>query len=608
MEQYPQLKQPAGAESGPRRIRRLDDQVINKIAAGEVVERPASVLKELLENSLDAGATRIEVEVRAGGVQSLLVRDDGHGIMRDDIDLALSRHATSKLADFDGLEQVQTLGFRGEALPSIASVARLTLISRTKDDRLGWRVEREAGAESKPAVPVAHQVGTTIEVNDLFYNVPARRKFLRTSSTEQSHLDKVIKQMALSRMDVEFTFTHGRTSTVYEAVASEAQLNARLALVFGGEFVSQRVEVENETEFMRLRGWVSTPDCTRAQADRQYLFVNGRSVRDRRIMHAVRQSYLDVLFDSHRFPVCCLFLDVDSSLVDVNVHPTKAEVRFRQPGQVFGFVSRSVNAALSDERPTEHSRDTSAARLRSAGHGGGAHRHADNVRSLSFGRLHETGVDYEALLRSPQGDSEAEPGEDEQAPPLGFALGQLGGVFILAENEQGLVIVDMHASHERILYERLKKQHDAAGIDVQRLIVPIVMKVTEAEADLAERHCESFADLGFEVTRQGENVLTVRSVPALLRSIDIEQLVRDVLSDLGEHDASKRVEQARNELLATMSCHAAVRANHRLTNMEMNSLLREMETTEHSGYCSHGRPTWRQFSIKELDRLFLRGR
>ncbi len=588
-----------------RRIRRLDDQVVNKIAAGEVVERPASVLKELIENSLDAGAKQIEIEAQAGGTQRLMVRDDGHGIEHDDIHLALARHATSKLSDFDGLEGIQTLGFRGEALPSIASVSRLTLATRIAEQSHGWQLSRDGGLDAGKLMPVAHQIGTTIEIEDLFYNVPARRKFLRTPGTEFSHLDRIVKQMALSAMDVRIEFTHGRTHDVYEPAHTEADLRNRLAIIFGQEFADQSIPVDANADGMSLSGWISQPDFTRSQPDKQYLFVNRRSIRDRSVMHALRQSYMDVLYDHSRYPLCALFLQIGPELVDVNVHPAKTEVRFRRHRSVYSFVSRAAHGAIANERPgryyavDEHGHDHAA-------------RHPDRAppiaaMPMNFGPPRGEVPVYE-YFRHGNGDTPAETPGREDLPPLGFALAQLGGAFVLAENQHGLVIVDMHASHERITYERLKSQYDESRVEIQRLLVPIAMKVSAQDADTAESLGDQFLKLGFDVSRGGEDVIIVRSVPQMLQHTNVEKLVRDVLADFIEHEASDSVERVRNELLATMSCHAAIRANHRLTVMEMNQLLRDMEDTEFSGYCSHGRPTWKQISIKELDRMFFRGR
>ncbi len=586
-----------------QRIRKLDERVINKIAAGEVVERPASVLKELIENSIDAHARHIEIEAESGGMKLIRIRDDGQGIAGDDIVLALSRHATSKLHDFDDIEKIQTLGFRGEALPSIASVSRLQLTTRQQGEAHGWHIAQDAGVDVQQPKPNPHQVGTTVEVQDLFYNVPARRKFLRTNATEYSHLDRVVKQTALSRMDVRVEFTHGKTHVVYEAASSELQLKNRLGMVFGPDFVDQCIRVESQTSDMKLHGWISVPDLTRAQPDRQYFFVNGRCIKDRSVMHALRQAYMDVLYDGSRYPICALFLEIAPDLIDVNVHPAKSEVRFRVHRHVYSFVARSSHEAIAGERPGtvhQHVYDGQSS--------GQVHSHytAQN-HSMEFRSHMPNSIGAEDLLR---GENSLHTDREvmTEIPPLGFALGQLGGAFILSENEKGLVIVDMHASHERILYQKLKQQFDDSRVEVQRLLVPIAMKTTAEEANTAELNIEQFSKLGFDVSRSGEYLLTVRTVPQVLQHTNVEKLVRDMLADMIEHETSDRVEQIRNEMLATMSCHSAVRANHRLTMMEMNQLLRDMESTEFSGYCSHGRPTWKQITMKELDKLFFRGR
>ncbi len=588
-----------------RRIRKLDDQVINKIAAGEVVERPASVLKELVENSLDAGARQIEIQAQAGGTQRLEVRDDGHGISKDDMHLALARHATSKLTEFENLEEIRTLGFRGEALPSIASVSRLRLTTRTADCDHGWQLSHAGEGGMGALVPVPHSVGTTIEVEDLFYNVPARRKFLRAQGTETQHLDRVVKQMVLNRMNVRFEFSHGRKNEVYEAAESESELQNRLAMVFGQEFVEHCISVEASSEDMRLSGWISLPGFTRSQPDRQYLFVNGRCIKDRSLMHALRQAYVDVLYDASRYPSCALFLEIDPQLVDVNAHPAKSEVRFRRQRQVYSFLSRAAFGAIADERPGRHYTftDPKLSPTSSASHGSSPL----VSQPLRLGPSVAVGSEYDHLQfgsSTPAVDVK----EHGDIPPLGFALAQLAGAFILAENEHGLVIVDMHASHERINYERLKAQCSESQVEVQRLLVPIAMRTTAQEADIAEAYADQLLEFGFDVSRGGEELVVVRTVPKMLQETDVEKLVRDILSDFIEHESSDAPERVRNDILATMSCHSAVRANQRLTIMEMNQLLRDMEQTEFAGYCSHGRPTWKQISTKELDKMFFRGR
>ena len=583
--------------------------MINKIAAGEVVERPASALKELIENSIDAGSRNIEIEANSGGIQSLLVRDDGCGISYDEIELALSRHATSKLDQFDDIEGIRTLGFRGEALPSIISVSRVTMSTRTEDDTHGWQVHSEGGGAIVGPQPVQHGTGTTIEVSDLFFNVPVRRKFLKTAKTEYSYLDRLVKQMVLSRADIDFIFTHNaKRSTRYRAVSDDASMRLRLASVFDDDFANSCVRVELTWDDVKVSGWVSTPDQTRSQPDRQYLFVNGRCIQDRRIMHAVRQAYTDVLYDASRFPLCVLYLDIDPGLVDVNVHPTKSQVRFRRQNDVYRALMRAVNGALRGERPGSRMTATAAARTVPEPH---THPALPSVSQAEFSlplKSSWTDLSENPVQRTDSSNSTADAANQSDLPPLGFALAQLGGAYILAENSQGLVIVDMHASHERITYEQLKRDFAKSGLRSQDLIVPIIIKVSSQEADAAMDNSETLASLGFDVSLAGENVICVRSVPEFLGNADVEQLVRDIITDLIAHDNSNRVEHIQNEILASMSCHSAVRANDRLSVPQMNGLLRQMEATENSGYCSHGRPTWKQFSIKELDKLFYRGR
>jgi DNA mismatch repair protein MutL len=596
-----------------KRIHPLDPQLINQIAAGEVVERPASVLKELLENSLDAGAGRIEIDFEDGGKRLIRVRDDGHGIHHDDLALALSRHATSKIASLEDLERVASLGFRGEALPSIASVSRLLVQSRSAGNSSGWQVCGDGSDTVAAPEPVPHPTGTTIEVRDLFFNVPARRKFLRTESTEQKHLEGVVQRIALSRPGVELLVRRKRKALYHLRPGhSETQQLERIKALLGEPFVSQVVGIDHSAAGLRLHGWIAQPTFSRSQGDLQFFFVNGRAVRDKLLAHAVRQSYQDVLYHG-RHPAFVLYLELDPAAVDVNAHPAKHEVRFRESRLVHDFLFRSVHQALAEIRPDGARVATqpapAAMPLRSASHPG--HQTgmplAVNEQLGQYRRLHGGGpvAATAALSSEPEATTES---ETQAAPPLGFALAQLKGIYILAENAHGLVLVDMHAAHERISYEHLKRSHREQGIRSQPLLVPLSMAVARAEADEAERSQTWFAALGFEIDRQGPEQLVVRQVPALLADVDIEALVRDVLSDLGSRGGSRRVEEAINELLSTMACHGSVRANRRLTVAEMNALLRDMERTERSGQCNHGRPTWVQVSLQELDALFLRGR
>lgn len=593
-------------------IRLLPDTLVNQIAAGEVVERPASVVKELVENALDAGARRIEIELEEGGIRLVRVRDDGCGLDGEDMALAVSRHATSKIASLEDLEQVATLGFRGEALPSIASVSRFALTSRTRESAHGARLEVEGGREGG-LQPHPHPVGTSVEVRDLFFNVPARRKFLRAERTEFGHVEEWLRSLALARPDVELRLAHnGRASRQYRAVADAGRRLHRVGEAIGGEFTAACLPVDAEAAGLRLHGWVGQPTASRSSADHQFFYVNGRAVRDRIVSHAVRQAYADVLFHG-RHPAYVLFLELDPRRVDVNVHPAKLEVRFRDSRLVHDFVYRTLHEALAGTRAGAKAAAPVDA-LAATALAGDAVRH-DWARAQQPMALpvRETLDAYAQLYGAREGEAThaaaaLAPADDTRAPPLGFALAQLHGVFILAENEHGLVLVDMHAAHERITYERLKEAQDGAGIRSQPLLVPLALAVSAREADLAEEHAEALAGLGFELRRAGPQQLSVRAVPSLLADLDPRVLVPDVLEELREHGASRVLEQARNELLATLACHSSVRANRRLTVAEMNALLRDMEATERSGQCNHGRPTWVQLSKAELDKLFLRGR
>ncbi|GAB3385871.1 DNA mismatch repair endonuclease MutL [Lysobacter fragariae] len=608
-------------------IRQLPDTLINQIAAGEVVERPASVVKELVENALDAGATRIDIDLEEGGVRLIRIRDDGGGIPGDDLPLAVSRHATSKIASLDDLEGVSTLGFRGEALPSIASVSRFAMISRHSDAAHGAALEIDGGRVGAVA-PRSHPQGTTVEVRDLFFNVPARRKFLKAERTELGHIEEWLRQLALARPDVELRVSHnGKPSRRWKSdrgtLLEGGLSDARLSETLGEEFAANVLRIDHAAAGLHLHGWIGQPAYNRASADQQYLYVNGRAVRDRSIAHAVKQAYADVLFHG-RQPAYVLFLELDPRRVDVNVHPAKHEVRFRDARLIHDFVYRTLNDALAQTRAgISVGVDANAG----ASHGDDAQSgYRWNAPQAPLGlQVADTRAGYAALYGNPVGQpaaSYATPfasgpaaatmpmpsSDDATLPPLGYAIAQLHGIYILAENADGLIVVDMHAAHERIGYEKLKCAHDGEGLRTQPLLVPMNVAVSEREADVAERETATLAALGFEVTRSGPQSLTLRSVPALLAHGDVEALLRDVLADLREHGESRRIGEARDELLATMACHGAVRANRRLTLPEMNALLREMEVTERSGQCNHGRPTWARFSLPEIDRWFLRGR
>ncbi len=625
--------------SGGSRIQLLSPRLANQIAAGEVVERPASVIKELLENSLDSGARRIEVDVEQGGVKLLRVRDDGSGIASDDLPLALARHATSKIRELEDLEQVMSLGFRGEALASISSVARLTLTSRTADAEQAWQVETE-GRDMQPRVqPAAHPVGTSVEVRDLFFNTPARRKFLKAEKTEFDHLQEVIKRLALARFDVAFHLRHNaKTILALHEAPDEASRARRVAAVCGAAFLEQALPIEIERSGLRLWGWVGLPTFSRSQADLQYFYVNGRTIRDKLVAHAVRQAYRDVLFNG-RHPTFVLFLEIDPAVVDVNVHPTKHEVRFRDGRMVHDFLYGTLHRALGEVRPEDQLAAPAAIApmVRPSGPSAGEFGPQGEI-GLAASVLERPASD--SLWRSPgagyQGQrptsapnvpaAEAQgayqaffaplpaqapvslPEAQGDVPPLGYAIAQLKGVYILAENVQGLVLVDMHAAHERIMYERLKVAMATEGLRSQPLLVPESIALSQREADCAEEHAEWFQRLGFELQRLGPESLAIRQIPALLKQAEATRLVADVLGDLLEYGTSDRIQAHLNELLGTMACHGAVRANRRLTLPEMNGLLRDMESTERSGQCNHGRPTWTQLGMDDLDKLFLRGR
>ncbi|WP_110666208.1 DNA mismatch repair endonuclease MutL [Salinicola halophilus] len=649
------------------RIRVLDPRLANQIAAGEVVERPASVVKEIVENAIDAGGRRIEIELEAGGARLIRVRDDGSGIEEDDLPLALSRHATSKIASLEDLEDVASLGFRGEALASISAVSRLELISNADDDPTGgWRVVAE-GRQMEPRVtPAPHPRGTSVLVRDLFFNTPARRKFLRAEKTEFGHVEEAVRRLALSRFDVAWLLKHNQ-KVVHQlpAVASDqGGRERRIGALLGKRFLTEALHLEMEASGMRLHGWVGMPTYSRAQADQQYFFVNGRVVRDRLVAHAIRQAYRDVMFHG-RHPVFVLYLELDPRVVDVNVHPTKHEVRFRDGRLVHDFLFSSLHRALAEVRPNAAggetqpvANETPSAATSSAvpsadeaaspswqqqrmplagqaggvggGTGGGGYSQdrppAQRVREFMAGyqALHP---DHESTLLTPRaqgapGGDAAEIAQAErpvspsttlgevdetQAPPLGYAVAQLHGVYILSQTERGMVVVDMHAAHERIVYERMKGQIHAGALQAQPLLVPVSIAVGAAAMETAEREREAFSRLGVELDVAGPETLLVRQVPALLADGDIEPLIRDMLSDLERYGRSDRFETRINELLSTMACHGSVRANRLLTVPEMNALLRDMERTERSGQCNHGRPTWTEMSMAQLDKLFLRG-
>ena len=617
-------------------IKILSPQLANQIAAGEVVERPASVLKELVENSLDAGARRIDIEIEQGGVKLIKIRDDGHGIPEHELALALSRHATSKIDNLEDLEAVGTLGFRGEALASIASVSRLALTSNSGDSS-GWKAVSEGRDMEVELKPAAHPQGTSVEVRDLFFNTPARRKFLRTEGTEYNRIDDSIKKLALSRMDVAFSLRHNqRAQLTLRPASTQAEQEKRVADICGPAFMKDALYVDNDRTGIRLWGWMGLPTFSRSQADLQHFFVNGRAIRDKVVSHAVRQAYQDVLYHG-RHPAFVLFLEIEPADVDVNVHPTKHEVRFRDSRSIHGFVYSTLHRALSQDRPQDHLQSSAlglnsnqdaeqqagqstiqfpsgsslgdqgslsnaqGASLGNQNYSSGPQGHGFQSRPQSFG-VNTPMAAYQGLYANEM------PTEDGDIPPMGFAIAQLKGIYILAENAQGLIIVDMHAAHERITYERMKTAFDDQGLVSQPLLVPESLAVSQREADMAEQSGEVFAQLGFVVERAANESIIVREIPAILRGSEVEALLRDVISDLIEHGTSERIRNHINEILSTMACHGSVRANRKLSVPEMNALLRDMEATERSGQCNHGRPTWSQLTLDELDKLFLRGR
>ena len=587
-------------------IQILSDELINQIAAGEVVERPASVVKELVENALDAGALRIEVELERGGRALIRVRDDGIGIEPAEMGLALARHATSKISSLQELERVATLGFRGEALPSIASVSRLTLTSRSRHAEHAWTVEARDGELGSPA-PASHPPGTSVEVRDLYFNVPARRKFLRSEATEYQHVLRMLERLALSRFEVGFALVHnGKTVWSLPPAASHAQRLARVSKLCGEEFAAHVLELRHDTESLRLSGWLALPTFSRSQSDLQFAFLNGRYVRDKVIAGAARLAYQDVLFGG-RFCAYVLYLELDPTLVDVNAHPQKLEVRFRDSRRVHDFVFRTLERALAGTHPTAESAGSAPLDWLI-----GSTRYADTAPNqsrfvLPEGRANRAADAYRSFVGEAVAQATPLREEGPREAPLGFAVAQLHGAYILSQTADGMVLVDMHAAHERVMYEDMKKLL-AGNTAQQQLLMPEILHVTPAQAEAAELHAAEFAALGFIVTRWAPDQLALRAIPSLLAGRDPGGVVRDVLSDLVATGHSRRVEESINHLLGTAACHAAVRAQRNLSVPEMNALLRQMERTERADQCNHGRPTWVRLSLSDLDRLFLRGR
>lgn len=597
-----------------RPIQALSDQLISQIAAGEVVDRPSAVVKELLENALDAGSTQITVRLEEGGVKRIAITDNGRGIPPEQMPLALARHATSKIASLTDLENVGTLGFRGEALASIASVAQLTLTSRTVDAAHAWEI---SGSQNGQLIPSSGALGTTIDVRELYFNTPARRKFLKSEQTEFGHCAEVVRRIALSRPDVAFSLSHnGKTIDHWNASA----VDKRSALILGPDFAQARLALDETAGPLRLHGFVGLPTASKTRADAQYFYVNGRFVRDKLLTHAVRAAYQDVLHGD-RYPSYMLGLDLDPALVDVNVHPSKIEVRFRDSRAVHQFVFHAVSRALAQTSATSVEEEPAATIPAT-----GPLPWIREQKQASFSAQFASGLgvaqktaDYGALFASGTADTESrtwtppqqaaapEPQQSDDDFPFGFALAQLHGIYILAQNRKGLVLVDMHAAHERILYEQLKNALDENVMQVQPLLIPITFYADAVEVGTAEEHQATLQALGFDISALSPTTLAVRAIPALLKSADAQTLARDVLRDVREFGGSRVLVERRNELLATMACHTAVRASRALTLPEMNALLRQMEATERADQCNHGRPTWVQLALSDLDKLFLRG-
>ena len=618
------------------RIQALPTQLVNQIAAGEVVERPASVVKELVENCFDAGATQIQIDVEQGGVRQIKIRDNGCGIVKEDLPLALSRHATSKISSLDDLEHVMSMGFRGEALPSISSVARLTLISRTADADCAWLVSADGTEQNFNPQPDPHPQGTTVDVRDLFYNTPARRKFLKAEKTEFAHIESLIHKLALARTDVGFVLNHNQREVLnLKPTQSEQDQLKRIAAICGEAFVDNAIKIDYSASGLHLYGWVGKPTFSRSQQDMQFFYVNGRLIKDRLVAHAVKQAYQDVLYHG-RHPVFVLYLVLDPALVDVNAHPTKLEVRFREGRMVHDFLFQALHRSLAEQRPGQPALLIETIDVQS-----------DEIEprpvvsqqtALPMVQVPDNQVNdvpaYKASGRSSVGSyqpvSRPSPGflanqvdayaklmpekstpaalEPESAmPPLGFALAHIHNIYILAETANGVILVDAHAAHERVTYERLKNHYHSKAIVSQPLLLPIKLQVSAAEADLAEQEQALFMDLGFELNRSGPQALVLRSTPALLNKTDVDQLVRDILADMLTHGTSQKAQETINSVLATMACHSSVRAKRRLSIEEMNALLRDMEKTERIGQCNHGRPTWVALSHQELDKFFMRG-
>ncbi|MGJ8663095.1 MAG: DNA mismatch repair endonuclease MutL [Marinicella sp.] len=606
-------------------INKLPNQLIDQIAAGEVVERPASVVKELVENALDAGATVIDIDVQTGGKKRIKITDNGEGISQADLVMALQRHATSKIHSLDDLESLLSMGFRGEALPSIASVSRFELISRHKDAEMAYQVNAHGGEIEGP-MPAAHPIGTTIIVSDLFFNTPARRRFMKTDQTEYLRIDELIKRVSLSRFDVTFRLSHnGKMIRNAQGGDSKILKHQRINQLCGKDFIENAIYIEQQRGHLKMSGWVAKPSWNRAQPDRQFFYINHRMIKDKLVGHAIRQAYQDVLFHG-RFPAFVLYLDIDPELVDVNVHPTKHEVRFRDSKLVHDFIFGSIHQSLAATRVgamsataaeplPDYSQMQHRMSLPGGGHSGSYPANGANqsIREASFDYLSQAADASQQMPDFPgatTGHMPNLPSSDEQhqdIPPLGYAKAQIHGVFIVAENQHGLIIVDMHAAHERITYEQMKEKFADDALKNQKLLVPIQVNVSSREVNAVESHRSWFEQLGFEINITGEESLVIRKIPAMLAHADVENLIKDVLSEIVALGSSQKIEAQINEIMSTMACHGSVRANRQLSIMEMNALLRDMENTLRSDQCNHGRPTWTQLDMKQLDKLFLRG-
>ncbi len=588
-------------------IRLLPDLLINQIAAGEVIERPAAALKELLENSLDAGATDVAVQLEGGGIKLLRVRDNGSGISQDELPFALMRHATSKIASLEDLQRVASMGFRGEALASMAAVAQVVLTSRSADSVHAWQIQAVDGSHSD-AAPAAHALGTSVEVRELYFNTPARRKFLKSEATELAYCEETFKRIALSRPDVAFSLQHNnRMVWQLPAQQGEAVMAKRIEALLGKEFAQSAVSVSRQAADLSLFGIASLPAYSKATRDAQYFFVNGRFIRDKVVAHAIRQAYQDILHHQ-RHPAFVLFLDLPPELVDVNVHPSKSEVRFRESQAIHQFVFHTLQQALSapvsmaDNAPNMPHQPAPSSYMQQPMRLHMAAQPLAFYDALFGGRNQESSIstDIQPDVRTAHATTDI--------PPLGFALAQLSGIYILAQNLHGLVVVDMHAAHERIVYEKLKTSLDQQQIPTQPLLIPVSFPADALDVATVEEEQAALAQLGFDIAPLSPTTLAVRAMPAMLKQAHAEAAARDVLHELREYGATRALTERRNELLSTLACHSAVRANRILTIAEMNHILREMERTERSGQCNHGRPTWFQMTITELDALFMRGK